>query len=180
VRFGFFTGKDSLMIRLVVSAAVIAAVSPFAMANDKNACPACGNGVKNPGPTKPTCDHKIYPLSEWHYIKRYCGPVISPNATYGYFQPQWRAWDGGQTAAGCATPQAAAAAPAVELPKVETPKDEPAKPDLMPKPVNPMVVPGKEVAPKPADKGKTGLSPVGALTPPQPVSPGVYLLPTEK
>ena len=174
------------MIRGLATVAVLATLSSLALANDP--CPTCGNGVKNPGPSKPTCDSKIYPLSEWHYIKRYCGPVISPNATYGYHPTQWRAWDGQQNTVSCATP-ATMTAPIQELPKAETPKAESTKmetpkvespkTDTLPKPMNPMILPGKEVAPKPLDKGKTGLSPAVGLLPAQPVSPGVYLIPSE-
>lgn len=165
------------MIRFSFAIASLAVVATFSVASDP--CPTCANSIRNPQAPKPTCDHKIYPLSELSYIRRYCGPVISPNATYGYFQPQWRAWDGQQTMAGCSAPGTTAASPSdtkTENKPDSVPSTPPANVDV-PKPVNPMLIPGKETAPKPADKGKTGLNPVGGLLPPQPVSPGVYLVP---
>jgi hypothetical protein len=191
------------MIRGVSSLAMLATLSAtLAFANDP--CPTCGNGVANPGPSKPTCDYKIYPLSELHYIRRYCKPVISPNATYGYFPTQWRAWDGNQTAAaGCAPTSASV----IETPvmdskpmevkpeakpevKPETKTADPKLPDAkpmtpekspsMPKPMIPPAVPGKEEAPKPMKKDTSIQLPSGHLTPAQPLSPGVYLVPATK
>ena len=164
---------------MTISAAAFAAVISLAASVSANEpCKTCGNGVTPTLAPKPVCDNKIYPLSEYHYYKRYCGPVISPNATYGHFQTQWRPWDGGQVNqhANCATapkveaPAAAPAAPAVVAPVAPETKTAPA-----PLKVTPPTT-GKESIPAPSPS-KGSLNRIGAAGP---VSPGVYLLPNNQ
>ena len=177
-----------MRIVLNISAAALAAVVSLAGAGAANEpCATCGKGVTPTLAPKPACDNKIYPLSEYHYYKRYCGPVISPNATYGVFQTQWRPWDGGTAQVGCAIASSstpvAPLAPAVEVPRdnipsAPTPGTLPnVKPET--KPMNPPAGPSKETipAPKPADRGKGTLKRFGTAAP---ISPGVYLIPTNR
>jgi hypothetical protein len=171
---------------LRAAAAIAAAVSLAGAAVAADPCPTCANGVSATLPPKPKCDNQIYPLSEHHYYKRYCGPVISPNATYGHFTTQWRPWDGGTAHAACAAPAVAAPAGAGSLPAPAAPKPAgPETPGTLPNvtpPVTPVVPPagaGKETipapAPKPAEK-KGLLRRIGALPPSTLLSPGVSLV----
>ena len=147
---------------LTIQAAALAAVVSLAGAGAANEpCATCGKGVTPTLAPKPACDNKIYPLSEYHYYKRYCGPVISPNATYGVFQTQWRPWDGGTNQSNCATAtQTTQVAPDVLAPAAAD-AAKPATPSTLPtikpetKPMTPPAGPSKETipAPKPADRG---------------------------
>ena len=76
-------------------------------------CPAegcatgsCNNGYGNGNPAnfapnkpfhkngcQPYCATKIYPHSDWHYIKHYCGPSLIPGSCYGHFNTTWRRWE---------------------------------------------------------------------------------------
>lgn len=176
---------------LRAAATIAAAVSLAGAAVATDPCPTCANGVSPTLRPKPKCDNQIYPLSEFHYYHRYCGPVISPNATYGLHTTQWRPWDGGTTQAGCAATAMPADAPAPSnaLPTPTAEKTKPATPEApaaLPKvtpPITPVVppsVPGKESipapAPKPAEK-KGLLRRIGSLPPSTLMSPGVSLVP---
>lgn len=174
------------IVRLLQTVASFAAVCSFSgtvLANEP--CPTCAKGVTPTLAPKPVCDNKIYPLSEYHYYKRYCGPVISPNATYGFHPNQWRPWDGGTAQAGCAAPATVAApvattpAPVAETPKAPEPI-KPTTPEAMPKikPVEPSAPPAtnKETIPSPRPKDK-GSRVSQQFAPGSPVSPGVYLMP---
>jgi hypothetical protein len=160
------------MIRSLM--ALTAAASLAGLASAQEPCTTCKPPLakhlhRDKGPV-PKCDSDVYPKVEYFYIKRYCGPVISPNATYGYFQTQWRPWDGG-TATACVTPQQSTA-PAAK-------PDEPAAiPDMKSKTPMPPPATGKESAPAPkSGSGRTTLSPVGSIASPEPVSPGVIIRP---
>ena len=160
-------------VRTLQTVAALAAVVSFTgviSANDP--CPTCAKGVSATLSPKPKCDNQIYPLSEYHYYKRYCGPVISPNATYGHFQTQWRPWDGGTAQAGCATKSETVTSVAPSAPATEstTPKVTP--------PVAPPAVNNKEAIPAPKLKDK-GMRINQRFAPGSPVSPGVYLVPVD-
>ena len=173
----------------IQTAALAAVVALAGVASANDPCPTCGKGVTPTVAPKPACDNKISPLSEYHYYKRYCGPVISPNATYGVFQTQWRPWDGGtnQTAA-CATSTTSetpvAPTPKADAPKVPasvspTPNNLPnVKPEV--KPVTPPPADSNKEpipAPKPAERGKGLLKRFGTAAL---ISPGVYLIPANQ
>jgi hypothetical protein len=163
-------------VRTLQTVAAMAAVVSFTGVTSANdPCPTCANGVSATLLPKPKCDNQIYPLSEYHYYKRYCGPVISPNATYGHFQTKWRPWDGGTNPNGYATSTETVTAVAptapstVEIPK--TPATESTAPKVMPPAVN-----NKEAIPAPKLKDK-GARIDQRFAPGSPVSPGVYLVP---
>lgn len=47
-----------------------------------------------PGPNEPECvGRSSYPLSDWHYIRQFCGPTLQPGTCYGHFQTKWRKWE---------------------------------------------------------------------------------------
>lgn len=133
-----------------------ALVLASASAADKHAAQGCqtcekdrkvlGHKPKEKEP-QPSCDSKIYPLSDAHYIKQFCGPQICPGACFGYFPNTWRSWD-----AACGTPTQAVTS--VSTPPAQTapaPGKAPANP--MPMPMTPPPgstdkLPGETAAPK--------------------------------
>ena len=109
------------------------------------------------GQQQPACAVNSFPLSDWAYIRRYCGPTLIPGTCYGHFQTKWRKWEDHcpqqAGAAGCAptgvpvfdsppatyappTPPASQPLPAPQLmPPAKT--DDPKKVDDPKKPVDP-------------------------------------------
>ena len=55
------------------------------------------------GGCEPYCANNSYPLSDWAYIRKFCGPQLIPGSCYGHFQTKWRKWEdhcpGGSTGA---------------------------------------------------------------------------------
>lgn len=51
--------------------------------------------------SQPACANNNFPLSDWAYIRKYCGPTLIPGTPYGHFQTKWRKWE--DHAGGCAT-----------------------------------------------------------------------------
>lgn len=45
------------------------------------------------GQNQPACAVNSYPLSDWAYIRKYCGPTVIPGTCYGHFQTKWRKWE---------------------------------------------------------------------------------------
>ena len=45
-----------------------------------------------PDANHPLCATKTYPLSDWHYIRQFCGPTLNPGSCYGHYQTKWRQW----------------------------------------------------------------------------------------
>jgi hypothetical protein len=116
--------------------------------------------AKLPGPDEPGCvGRSSYPLTDWHYIRQFCGPTFQPGTCYGYHATKWRKWE--ETCAsvgGCGT-----AAPEVMPPGplVVTPSAPPA---AMPMPVPP----SSEVLPLPKeDKLKGDVPKVDPVSPPK-------------
>ena len=110
------------------------------------------------GQQQPACAVNSYPLSDWAYIRRFCGPTLIPGTCYGHFQTKWRKWEDHcpqqAGAAGCAptggvpvfdsppatyaplTPPASQPLPAPQLmPPAKT--DDPKKVDDPKKPADP-------------------------------------------
>jgi hypothetical protein len=48
---------------------------------------------KRPDGNQPACASRSYPLSDWAYIRKYCGPSLIPGSCYGHFQTKWRRWE---------------------------------------------------------------------------------------
>jgi hypothetical protein len=134
------------------------------------ACNPKGHG-KMPGPNEPGCiGRSSYPLSDWHYIRQFCGPTLIPGTCYGHFQTKWRRWEEHCSDGSCAggavgvpLPEVSVPlAPPQTLPTTPTPPSGPPMPD--PKPV----VPPKGDVPKvdPVAPPKIPLGPKeGGLTP---------------
>ncbi len=115
------------------------------------------------GPNEPGCvGRSSYPLSDWHYIRQFCGPTLQPGSCYGHFQTKWRRWD--QICPGSPNPvQGTASPPPVgfssggpisvdepkkdtlpepkELPTEDPKKDEPKKDEPKKDPVAPPKLP---------------------------------------
>jgi hypothetical protein len=114
------------------------------------------------GGCEPYCAVNSFPLSDWAYIRRFCGPQLIPGSCYGHYQTKWRKWEdhcpnGTGTDGAClpsGTPinapygmidQPVVGAPQpgttlgeprpVEVPKIELPKLD--VPRMMPAPVPP-------------------------------------------
>jgi hypothetical protein len=132
-----------------------------------------------PGPNEPECvGRSSYPLSDWHYIRQFCGPTLQPGTCYGHFQTKWRKWeDHCPNPGGCATaapgvtappavlvPQPTVPTPPPPLPQ-ETPKAEPPKGEV-PK-VDPVPPPKIPLVPK-----ETGLTPAPLPVVPAPSATG--------
>ena len=45
------------------------------------------------GGCEPYCAVNSYPLSDWAYIRKFCGPQLIPGSCYGHFQTKWRKWE---------------------------------------------------------------------------------------
>ncbi len=92
------------------------------------------------GQNRPGCAVNSYPLSDWAYIRRFCGPTIIPGTCYGHFQTKWRKWEDHcpqQGGVGCETAAPLYSAPPAYSPPVVS------QPQSMPLPV-PMPVPMPE------------------------------------
>lgn len=78
------------------------------------------NHARYPDANYPLCATKAYPLSDWKFISKYCGPTLNPGTCYGYYPTKWRRWEeicpqGGE--AGCAATMPAPSG----IPQVITP-----------------------------------------------------------
>jgi len=49
--------------------------------------------LRRPDGNQPACATRTYPLSDWAYIRKYCGPSLIPGTCYGHFQTKWRRWE---------------------------------------------------------------------------------------
>jgi hypothetical protein len=121
------------------------------------------------GGCEPYCAVNSYPLSDWAYIRKFCGPQLIPGSCYGHYQTKWRKWEdhcpGGTGADGACVPgsmpinapyglvdQPVIIMPQpgttlgeprpVEVPKVDLPKLDQPRVAPMP-PVTPPANPGK-------------------------------------
>jgi hypothetical protein len=45
------------------------------------------------GGCEPYCAVNSFPLSDWAYIRRFCGPQLIPGSCYGHYQTKWRKWE---------------------------------------------------------------------------------------
>ena len=54
---------------------------------------AANKHARMPDANHPLCATKIYPLSDWAYIRKYCGPTLNPGTCYGYYGTKWRRWE---------------------------------------------------------------------------------------
>ncbi|MCU0703974.1 MAG: hypothetical protein MUF18_08365 [Fimbriiglobus sp.] len=152
------------------------------------------------GPNEPGCvGRSSYPLSDWHYIRQFCGPTIQPGTCHGYHQTKWRRWDESCPAGtpGCAPPAELTLSapppfvappapvappepsipldmPKADVPKVDVPKVEPiAPPKVSPIPKSPAPMPLSAV-PAPVEPGKIAIAEPTPL--PRPM-PGPVLVP---
>lgn len=49
--------------------------------------------ARYPDANSPRCATKTYPISDWKYISKYCGPTLNPGTSYGFSPTKWRRWD---------------------------------------------------------------------------------------
>jgi len=113
------------------------------------------------GPDEPSCiGRSSYPLSDWHYIRQFCGPTLHPGTCYGYYPTKWRKWEETCPGGVCGT---AAGGPDVLL----APAPIMAAP---PGPITPLT-PSEQLPPpkedKPKDPPKTDGPKVDPVTPPK-------------
>lgn len=85
-------------------------------------CAAANHGTFGPAlcAAKPACvGRSSYPLSDWHYIRQFCGPTLQPGTCYGHHQTKWRRWDEACAGVGgCTTaPEPAPLAPTTTPPQ---------------------------------------------------------------
>ena len=119
------------------------------------------------GGCEPYCANNSYPLSDWAYIRKFCGPQLIPGSCYGHYQTKWRKWEDhcpGSTAGdGSCIPDG--------LP-INGPYDQ--QPMMFPPQVQPQ--PGTTLGePRPVDVPKLDLPRTSPTTPP--VNPGKPPLP---
>jgi hypothetical protein len=142
------------------------------------------------GPDEPGCvGRSSYPLTDWHYIRQFCGPTLHPGTCHGYYATKWRKWDDScATPGGCNTaavahdltppaplmiaPPATPVAPMqpsekLPLPKEDKPKTELPKTDV-PK-VDPVTPPKVPLIPKDGSAGPAPLPVIPALPVPAPM-----------
>ncbi len=145
---------------------------------------------KQAGPDEPECvGRSSHPLSDWMYIRQFCGPTLQPGTCHGYHATKWRKWeDTCATPGGCATAAPAmlapaplmistppAVAPAAPSEKLPPPKEDKPKTDLpktdVPK-VDPVTPPKVPLIPKDSSTVPAPLPTVPLLPMPLPTEPG--------
>jgi hypothetical protein len=165
----------------------------------------CATGNGNPAnfaPNKPFhkngcqpyCATKIYPHSDWHYIKHYCGPSLIPDGcsnAYGHFPTTWRKWEDvcpgwqpnndstcnrGTCAVGCQPGEYYVPGTTYPAP-VPSPVPAPAPAPAIPAPATPIPVPMPLPAPTPTPVPAPAPTPIPAPAP-MPIAPkGLSLAP---
>ena len=139
-------------------------------------------------PNEPACATRTFPLSDWAYIRRFCGPSIIPGSCYGHFQTKWRRWEDvcpntGAIAAPCEGmipgaihqgmpgavqyPAAGQYPPAVQYPPAGVPVPTPAALPPMVAPPPTLVLPTPPSVPLPLPKPAPGI-PGGGTSQSQP------------
>jgi len=83
------------MFQGLVAACLVCTTLP-SMAWGQSCTSGCGPRIANSCLARPAgCGPhgmKQYPLSEWRYIKQFCGPHITPESCFGYYKPQITRW----------------------------------------------------------------------------------------
>ena len=115
---------------------------------------------KLPGPDEPSCiGRSSYPLSDWHYIRQFCGPTLHPGTCHGYYQTKWRKWEeacpGGVCGTAAGGPEVLAPAPLMVAPPTS----------VIPATPSEQLPPPKQEKPK--DPPKTDVPKVDPVTPPK-------------
>ncbi len=106
---------------------------------------------RRPNGNQPLCATRTYPLSDWAYIRKYCGPTLNPGSCYGHYQTKWRKWEevcpqGGDGGCAGTVPNAM---PIMSSPVQPAPSSSLMVPMPMPLPVPATPVPApKEPTPK--------------------------------
>lgn len=147
------------------------------------------------GQNQPACATDTYPLSDWAYIRKYCGPTLIPGTCYGHFQTKWRKWEDHcpQGVGGCAPASALSALapmpvyaapphPSPLYPSAATPAPAPSTPLPQPQPMPPKDDVPKKGPPKVDDPDAPKKPKIGELQssiqlPPLPVIPTPAMLP---
>ncbi len=104
-----------------------------------------------PNGCEPYCANNNFPLSDWNYIRKYCGPTLIPGSCYGHFQTKWRKWEDhcpGGSGAPCAPGQGAELL-YNPIPTAPAPMYQPAPMLQTPVPMPNTTQPGSELLPKP-------------------------------
>ena len=132
--------------------------------------------ARYPDANYPHCATKTYPISDWKYISKYCGPTLNPGTCYGYYPTKWRRWEeicptGGEGGCAATLPGGVSAVPNVihQLPPdVPMPLPQPAP--LPPKEKDP--IPKSEAVPEPLTIAPAPLPTVNVTA--APVSPAEH------
>ncbi len=144
----------TLRLLAVGAVAVAGASSAFAQAQGCDTPGGCGHSplfgtgalfapnkhfARYPDANYPRCATKTYPISDWKYISKYCGPTLNPGTCYGYYPTKWRRWEEAcPTGSGCA-----AISPSAMPIIVETAPSAP-----LPTPMPAPIPPAKDPIPK--------------------------------
>lgn len=107
--------------------------------------------ARYPDANSPRCATKTYPISDWKYISKYCGPTLNPGTCYGFSPTKWRRWDEAcPTGIGCAGILPSASPIIVKTaPSAPMPMPAPIPPAKDPSPNVPQEAASISVAPAP-------------------------------
>lgn len=134
---------------------------------------------RRPNGNQPLCATRTYPLSDWAYIRKYCGPTLNPGSCYGHYQTKWRKWEdvcpqGGEGGCAGTTP---GAMPVLSSPVQPAPSSSLMIPMPMPLPVPPTPVPApKEPTPK-QDPAPVSVAPAPLPNIPMPMPASISTIP---
>ncbi|MGL6075092.1 MAG: hypothetical protein ACRC8S_13110 [Fimbriiglobus sp.] len=136
---------------LFVAAALLGAVQTASAQNCGTG--KCGPAVGNSYSGRSECGHfglKLYPRSELHYIKQFCGPHIVPGSCFGYFKPQITPWGQACPMYGDAVAEAMNSGPRTYTPAATTPETPPSNNPSGPTPKlpEPKTLPKDPMTPK--------------------------------
>ncbi len=114
--------------------------------------------ARYPTANQPLCASRTYPISDWAYIRKYCGPTLNPGTCYGHYPTKWRRWEEAcpQYAAGNSAAVYTGATPGLMgIPPMAQPLTPEVPSTPVPAPLPPVpspLPPNKETAPNPVPK----------------------------
>lgn len=123
-----------------------------------------------PDANTPLCATKTYPISDWAFIRKYCGPTLNPGTCYGFYPTKWRRWEEAcpKGAAGCGT-NANANSVAEPMPMLHPVAPPQSTPIPAPMPIPPAKEPEPIPAPLPISQNPIAPVPLPPISVPMPI-----------